>query len=488
MLFVISTLVGCKRKCEIQDKLSDYDIIDILNNYLEYMEWGNIFNESNRPFFDVSGVNFSDDAAYHGRGCNCDSDTAIKIQFLRFIYTYCCRDKNNVHNKLNLLSIQDLQKFMCPQYLTLFYFYFLKNFGKYKYDSSIKFNKIFHKFYQLLPKNFHNFFFENFVWKNQKKNSEKNENFSKNSSLYDNNKIIQEIILNITSYESINKFVLYVNNNYDKIGLLNKLIVKYVQECYYSSSKFWLASCIEVMLRGNNTFFQSCISSTGLMGVLLYDIIYCKTDQAQILQLSFDILGELIKFNKANFLLLNNYFVDNNEFVSFTKKVLDSKSLIDSNVFMRSVIISINYFDEEDGKLGLERERYFTENCKFCQFVKNNLFNVLNSLIKVVKPNDINQTNISCINTALLILILQFSSGKLAEFLNVIRKTFDDSNQSLDNFRQLILIWKDFYNYRPKDSSSLQHSTMIGFNTWQKVTSVLIKEDIRDPCSLFYKY
>lgn len=404
MLFVISTLVGCKRKCEIQDKLSDYDIIDILNNYIEYMEWGNTFNESNRPYFDVSGVNLSDDAAYHGRGCNCDSDTAIKIQYLRFIYTYCCRDKNNVHNKLNLLSVQDLQKFFSPQYFTLFYFYFMKNFGKYKFDSSIKFNKMFHKFYQLLPENFHEYFF-------------KNQNFPKNQKIENNT--LQDIILNLTSYESINKFIFYVNNHYEKIGLLNKLIVKYVQECYYSSSKFWLASCIEVMLRGNNTFFQSYICSTGLMGILLYDIIYSKSDQTQILQLSFDILGELIKFNKASFLLLNNYFVDNNEFGSFTQKVLDSKSLIDSNVFIRSVIISMNFFDEEDAKLNLEGDKYFSMNCKFCLFVKNNILNVFNSLIKVVKPNDINQTNISCINTALLILILQFNKQKLAEFLNV---------------------------------------------------------------------
>jgi hypothetical protein len=155
------------------------------------------------------------------------------------------------------------------------------------------------------------------------------------------------------------------------------------------------------------------------MGILLYDIIYSKSDQTQILQLSFDILGELIKFNKASFLLLNNYFVDNNEFGSFTQKVLDSKSLIDSNVFMRSVIISMNYFDEEDAKLNLEEDKYFSMNCKFCLFVKNNILNVFNSLIKVVKPNDINQTNISCINTALLILILKFNKQKLAEFLNV---------------------------------------------------------------------
>lgn len=414
MLFVLSTLLGCKRKCEIQDKLANYGIIDLLNNYIDYLEWGNIFIESNRPYFDINEVNFQDDTAYHGKGCKCDTDTALKIQYLRFIYTFCCRDNNNVTNKLNLLSHSDMQNFLCPGYTTIFYFHLAKFYNKYKNDTNVKFNKMFQKFFSYISENF-----------NEPYSTKINSNFSNYFLLDDNikNEFIQNIVLTFSGLENnleniLNLISLY-NSKEEKIGLLHKLILKYIQECQHSSSKFWLASCIEVMVRGNNTFLQTFTASTGLIPYLLYDIIYSQYDQLQILQLSFDILGEVIKFNKANFLLLNYYFVDNNEFQAFTKKVISKEHLVDSNVFLRSIIISSNFFDQEDDNLKLNSENYFSKNCKFCIFLEECHTQVFYLLIQTVKPDDINQTNISCINTALLILILKYLKNKLADFLTV---------------------------------------------------------------------
>lgn len=59
----------------------------------------------------------------------------------------------------------------------------------------------------------------------------------------------------------------------------------------------------------------------------------------------------------------------------------------------------------------------------------------------------------------------------------MLRNKFDDSRESFKNFLTLIHIWKDFYSYRPKDSASLQHSTMIKFNIWLNVTSILLEKD-----------
>ncbi len=209
------------------------------------------------------------------------------------------------------------------------------------------------------------------------------------------------------------------DNDDERVGLLRKLIVKYIQECYFSSAKFWLASCIEVMVRGNNTFFQSVIASTGLMPCLLYDIIYTQGDSLQILQLSFDILGELIKFNKANFLLLNYYFVDNNEFSTFAKKAISKEYLVDSNVFLRSILLSSDYFNKCDQKQGINESQYFSANCKFCRYLAESIYAIFFNLIQIIKPDDINQTNISCINTALLILILHYINGRLADLTSI---------------------------------------------------------------------
>ena len=72
----------------------------------------------------------------------------------------------------------------------------------------------------------------------------------------------------------------------------------------------------------------------------------------------------------------------------------------------------------------LKKEDSFTRNCKFCTFIISKMDYIFNSLIQIVKPDDINQTNISCINTALLILILQNYENNLGGFLQVIYLLF----------------------------------------------------------------
>jgi hypothetical protein len=395
MFFVLSTLLGCKRKVEIQDKLTNKKMMEWLNDYVEYLEWGNNFKDTNRPMLE-NNVNYNDESAYHGKGCKCDCDTALKTQMLRCIYTFCCRDKDNLINKLSLISLNDITKALCPSYLSMFYLFLIRMEKKYIKPSS-KPNQIFTHYMDLL----------------------KTYKLRPVFDIDDPNQLMQDILLSQISLDKIKSLVDSFNTNEKEMGLLKKLIIIYIQECYYSSSKFWLASCIEVMVRGNNTFFQNFIASTGLIPCLLYDIIYSQTDQLQILQLSFDILGELIKFNKGNFFLMNYYFVDNNEYHVFTRKVISKDKLVDSNVFLRSIILSYHFFNQEDQRLGIDKDRYFTRNCKLCQFIAENMENIFYSLIQIIKPDDINQTNISCINTALLILIINHYNGRMAQFLNV---------------------------------------------------------------------
>lgn len=66
MLFVLSTLLGGKRKAEVQDILSSLNIIDIISNYIDYIDWGNIHAETNRQSFDtIPESNLLDENAYH---------------------------------------------------------------------------------------------------------------------------------------------------------------------------------------------------------------------------------------------------------------------------------------------------------------------------------------------------------------------------------------------------------------------------------------
>ena len=110
-------------------------------------------------------------------------------------------------------------------------------------------------------------------------------------------------------------------------------------------------------------------------------------------------------------------------------------------------------------------------------------------LITIIKLEQITQTNISCINTALIILIVHYlEDNNLAGFLKSFRKIKGKEGLiGLDNFKSLLKMWKMFYNYKPKDSTSLFYSSNIDFNIWHQVSSLLLKEDINEPCSLYYQ-
>ena len=467
MLFVLSTLLGSKRKTDVQNQLSKMNIIELLNSYLEYIEWGNIYSKNQRPSLNEENNNPEDDSAYHGNGCNCDCDSALKIQYLRLIYSFCCRDSDNLENKLKLFSEKDVQIFLDTGYMDLIKIILRDKYNFYKNQKKVKFNKEFISLIKILKLDDEN-------------DSERLKNTYKN---------IESLIFKLCSPDNVKNLIQFYNKSDNEMGLFIKLIFKYMQECYFSSARFWISSCIEVILRGNNSFLQAYTIYSGLLYCLMNDILYGKQDKNQTLQISFDILGELVKFNRCSIFMMDYCLCDNIEFNEFNKKVLSKDTLIDSNVFLRALILSIYFFDLNDKNNGLAEKEYFTNNSKICKFIKDNLSKLFLSLITIVKVIHINQTNISCINTALIILIMKYLQNKqnLAIFLKEFREKEGKSGlEGLDNYKLLLKMWKKFYNYRSKDSTSLLYSSTIDFNIWQKVTNILLNEDINDPCSLYF--
>ena len=466
MLFVLSTLLNCKRKVDVQNKLKNLNIIELLDSYLDYIEWGNIYSDNLRPSLGDENINLQDDSSYHGKGCNCDCDSALKIQYLRLIYSFCCRDNENLENKLKLFSEKDIQIFFEAGYLDLIKIILQEKYFFYKDNKNIKFSKEFL-----------------FLVEKLKLNEIKEITQIKNSY-----KDIETLIYKIASPQNLKNLVQIYNKNYSEMGLYIKLIFKYMQECFYSSARFWISSCIEIFLRGNNSFFQTFTIYSGLVYCLLNDILYGKQDKNQVLQISFDILGELVKFNRCCFLVIDYSFCDNTEFIEFTKKFISKENLIDSNVFIRGIVLSIHFFDTNDKKNGFNEKDFFSNKSKLCKYVKDKLFDLFLALITIVKIENINQTNISCINTAMIILLVQYlENNNLPNFLKQFRKLKGkDATEGLNNFKMLLKMWKKFYNYRPKDSTSLFYSSTINYNIWQQVTSLLLKDDPNEPCSLYY--
>jgi len=131
--------------------------------------------------------------------------------------------------------------------------------------------------------------------------------------------------------------------NIENKGLLHKIIILIGKSHPNSNYRFWLASCVEAFLRGSNTIYQIFVAHTGLMYDLVEKILEKKTTKANNIQISYDLVGEIIKFNKYNVIFLDKIC----ERFGWLKLLPynSSLNLIDSNVFLRALLLSYEKFD-----------------------------------------------------------------------------------------------------------------------------------------------
>ncbi len=127
-----------------------------------------------------------------------------------------------------------------------------------------------------------------------------------------------------------------------KKGLLMKIISVYIKFKFNTNVRFWLSSCIESVLRGSNPFFQMIVIRGNIIPLIVKDIITINQRNCTHLQTSYDLLGELVKFNKRAF-----YILESTLSASELEYILDKSIdyIVDSNVFLRSIILSNEYFN-----------------------------------------------------------------------------------------------------------------------------------------------
>jgi hypothetical protein len=134
-------------------------------------------------------------------------------------------------------------------------------------------------------------------------------------------------------------------------GLLSKVNSAFMKESDESPYRFWLASCIEAYLRGSSPLEQMFVAQSGLMNHLVEDVSSDRLHCAGSLQTSFDLLGELGKGNTDVALLL----VDGLDEERFRKLMsVAAANLVDSNVFIRSLLLSLERLSGTGRPLYLE--------------------------------------------------------------------------------------------------------------------------------------
>lgn len=386
ILYVLTLFLCGKYKFEVQTKLSDLKFIPTLCDMFDKLGWN---NESDR---------FPRHNHHESGECDCTPESALKIQFLRFVHSFC--DHNE--KRYLLLSLREIQevKQVCD---------------KYQYPKPASLSK------------------------------------SKNRC------------------------------NGSK-GLISKIIDVLKKTSPDNALRFWLSRAIEGFLRGSVCPpDQHFLINRGLIKHLFDHIVNSDTKAKEIIQSSFDLLGELMKFNETGFQEFNNAVESDHQFETFVSVM--TSNVVDSNMFIRCSVLSHEKF--------LTSRTYNMNMCKLCKLIKKweQRVYLMYKLITSVSVESLTQENVSCLNTTLIFLMFAYNHGQLDKYLQAFvteEEAQDHPGLILSNLRDLLFFWKSHYLRRGKDCSQLEQSSSITFDKWQKVVDVMLSDDITKNTSILY--
>lgn len=262
----------------------------------------------------------------------------------------------------------------------------------------------------------------------------------------------------------------------DQRGFMSKIIQSFIEigeeslNLNSSNLRYWQASWIESFTRGWNPYLQLFIARSGILKILIKDIITIQTQDDANLQTAFDILGEMIRFNKRTILILESH-IRKSDLQKFKDKWVTH--LIDSNVFIRSLWLTLYKLTSENLSPDTESDSLFDcpfmNNSEIWSFANKSIGKIINGILSVIDYKTISQTNLSWLNTVIIIFIMAKKRGMLKKVINML-----ESNEIRDNLKELLKRWDFSYSYRPRDSYSLQFTTRIEFNEFVLID--LIKE------------
>lgn len=419
LLFVLYALLAGKRKAELQDRLAGMGLIHTATALFDNTDW--LAAPAALPPYE---------RGFHGPQCECNPDTALKIQLLRLILNFCDGDFENRHNKKLLLSREELA-------------------ALYGAAAGVGTG----------------------VGTSVGAGSSASTSTSTSTSARQPTK--------------------------QDPGLLSKLINVFYQLPQDQNNRFWMASCIEAFLRGSDPIFQKFVARSGMLEYLIDDIVADGPKAQGSMQTSFDLLGELMKFNREIFVSFNQLLAGA-KLTKFLSNVVTH--LVDSNVFLRGMVLSMERFTEEDiTKFGTPGYTpYQFSQCKISLFLHQNWLRLVKDLMTVISIDDINQENICCVNTTMVFCIYARRNGELRSFIQSIRD--DEASYRTEiggkkvlpspcvtaNFQKLLWFWHEYYLLRGKDCLSLEYTSQIPFHEWTRTYDVLVEElGEFDPSSLY---
>ena len=128
----------------------------------------------------------------------------------------------------------------------------------------------------------------------------------------------------------------------DEVGFVAKILRSLRRSKKHENVVFWAYHFLECFVRGLNPYIQIYYTACGLLKELIDSVLTFKPDTpSMIVQITFDLMGEVTKFNLFNLTAMDRMLIQEGKSQDFYKLV--DKNLVDSNVFIRSLLQSEFY-------------------------------------------------------------------------------------------------------------------------------------------------
>ncbi|KAL5022171.1 hypothetical protein ScPMuIL_001326 [Solemya velum] len=290
--------------------------------------------------------------------------------------------------------------------------------------------------------------------------------------------------LSLSNLENINRQLMCRGSK----GLLTKIVEVMKKEPTTSTFRFWLARAVESYLRGNTSYCdQIFLMRRGLLNHVATNIVDHDIRHKEILQSSFDLLGEMIKFNFEAFKTFDEILNTSVKLEKFVDKV--NRNLVDSNMFIRSLILSLEHFTNNEE----EFKEYSKKESQLLSYIGdfNRQLDYLYRLINIIKVENLTQENVSCLNTTLVILMFANRKHQLPNYLQALRDEKEgmlevNGSTIMRNFRDLLIFWQDHYLHKDKDCSALEKSSRISFDYWKQTVCTLVADDPNNDTAILH--
>ena len=248
-----------RRKLDVQQKFASFGLAEVLCDMYPRLSWDAPAFEGPNPMEHI-----------HGPNCECNPESALRVQYLRLVHNFFDRDFHNNPIKGHVLSRSEKRVLKFRRVISL------------NGDGSFA-----------------------------------------------------------TTFAELNRSIQMLPSH--QTGLLRRIMGTLTNEPVDSMYRFWLSSCLEAFLRGAGRSEQLFVASSGVLEHVIKHV--CdhaerkSSGMVSNIQTSFDLLGEIVKYDEDTIALMERYLVRENLFDRFMEVAMEN--VVDSNVFLRSLFVTM---------------------------------------------------------------------------------------------------------------------------------------------------